>query len=85
MPILRRLIYKHEKGMGDEDWYYLARNTETGRVYIVHEWSHHAGKLKFESGDAEMEIVEYLQGGGTRQDRLLQMIGTLVEKEEPAG
>ncbi len=79
MAIAKKLIHKREKGIGDEDWYYLARNTETGRVFIVHEWSHNAGNLTFEAGEAEMEISAYLEGGGTRQDKLLAMIGTLVD------
>jgi hypothetical protein len=39
MTILRSAFSSSDLGMGDEDWYYLARDTETGRVFVYHECS----------------------------------------------
>lgn len=81
MAVVTKEFHRHERGMGDEHWYRLARDTETGRVYIQHEWSVRDGG-GYTSGESEMSIAEFLgTGGGTRQDKLLALIGTLVPVE----
>ena len=62
--------------MGDEDWYYLARDTDTGRVFVFHEWSHRKGQA-YEGGNEDIELATYLQQPGTAQQRLVELIGTL--------
>jgi hypothetical protein len=42
VAFLKRLFFCHEGGMGG-DWYFLARDTETGQVFILHEWTHRVG------------------------------------------
>lgn len=67
-------FHKHEKGIGDEDWYYLVRDMESGEMHVLHEWSHNMGNFKFQSGEAEISLEEFLKGGGTRQDKLLALL-----------
>ena len=76
MAVIKRCFHYHEKGNHDEDWFNLARDTESGRVFIVHEWAHRA-----DLGERELSIEEFLTlpGRGTRQQRFLELVGTLVE------
>lgn len=75
-----RLIHKSERGMGNEDWYYLCRDAETGRAFVLHEWSHRAGD-GYSEGSAKLTLHEFLANGGTKQDKLLEMVGTLVPED----
>ncbi len=43
MAITKRLIYQTAQGLGNEDWFYLARDAETGRAFVMHEWSRLSG------------------------------------------
>ena len=83
MAVLKRQFFHHEHGVGDEDWYYLARDTESGRVFVVREWSHRAGNT-FEPGSGAIEIPVFLTGDGPAEDSLLRLIGTLVEDASDA-
>jgi hypothetical protein len=78
VAIAKRQFFKHEKGLGDEDFYYLARNSDTGQVFVLHEWSHRKGQ-GYEPGSAHIELDAFLVKRGTAQDRLHELIGTLVE------
>lgn len=70
------LIHKSEKGMGNEDWYYL-RVDDGGKAYVEHEWSHRDGG-GYRDGSEKISIHDFLKNGGTRQDKLLQLIASLV-------
>ena len=76
MAFLKRLFFRHEGGMG-EDWYFLARDTETGQVFILHEWTHRVGD-NYDPGSAEYELETFLSRKGTAQDKLRELIGTLA-------
>lgn len=39
MAVIKKQFFHHEKGNHDETWYYLARDTETGKVFIIHAWA----------------------------------------------
>jgi len=79
MAVITRQFHKLEKGMGNEDWYYLARDAETGNVFVRHEWSHRSGG-GYESGEKDVPLADFLsEGGGDRQRQLLELIGTLVQ------
>ena len=76
MTIVLKEFYRSETVTGNEDSYSLGRDTETGRVFVKHCWSHPAaGGLK---SDHEMSVHDFLQRTGSRQSALLRMIGTLV-------
>jgi hypothetical protein len=77
MAVLKRQFFSHERGLGDEDFYYLARNAETGKVFVFHEWSHKRGN-GFEPGATHIELDAFLVHRGTAQDKLRALIGTLV-------
>lgn len=64
--------------MGDEDWYALARDTETDAVFIQHGWSHRV-KRGFEHGSVSEELADFLKRQGSAQNQLLALIGTLVK------
>ena len=71
--VMKRFFY-HEKGNHDEAWYYLAWDTESGAVYMEHEWAEQ-GNL----GSKRIEVAEFLSGPSmTARDNLLELIGTLV-------
>ena len=76
MTILLREFYRRETATGNEDAYSLGRDTETGRVFVRHDWAHPAaGGLE---SNHEMSVHDFLACAGTRQSALLAIIGTLV-------
>jgi hypothetical protein len=77
MPILKKQFYSHEVGMGNEDWLYLARDTDSGRVFVYHDWSHRKGRT-YASGNEDIELDVFLSSSGTAQIRLKELIGTLI-------
>jgi hypothetical protein len=77
MAIQRRPFSSSDLGMGDEDWHYLARDTETGRVFVYHEWSHRRGAAH-EGGNEDIELDAFLQHQGFAQDQLRALIGSLA-------
>ncbi len=77
MAILKRPFSSADLGMGDEDWYYLARDTETGRVFVYHEWSHRKGQTH-EGGNEDIELAAFLDRPGIAQEHLRQLIGELA-------
>jgi hypothetical protein len=56
----------HEPGVGNEDWYYLARDTDRGRVFVYHEWSRRKDQA-YEGGNEDIDLVTFLQRGGRRR------------------
>jgi hypothetical protein len=76
MAVVMKRFFYHEKGNHDETWYYLARDTESGAVYIEHEWAER-GNL----GSKRIGVAEFLSGPSmTARDNLLKLIGTLVSE-----
>jgi hypothetical protein len=80
MAVFTRRFFYHEKGNHDETWYYLARDTESGEVYVEHDWAAR-GNL----GSERIEIAEFLSGPPiTARHNLLKLIGTLVVESDDA-
>lgn len=76
MAVFKKTFYYHEKsGSHNEDWYSLARDEATGKVFIIHEWAH-----GFDVGEAPMEIREFLAGTTSAQSRFYTLIGTLAQE-----
>lgn len=75
MPILVRQFYRHEKGNHDETFYFLARDSETGRVFIIHEWF-----ARENVGSVELSIPEFHSRtrNSSAWDCFLKFIGTLA-------
>lgn len=71
MPIETRTLYRSSNG----DVWRLARDTETGRVFIQH-----AANLPSGGRVEEIEIGPFLAttGRGPEHQELLRLIGTLV-------
>lgn len=80
MAVLTRQFHYHEDGSHYETWYYLARDTETGKVFVLHEWS---GK-KGDQGERSLSIEEFLSSqNSSATDKLRRLIGTLVPEASP--
>jgi hypothetical protein len=76
MAVLTKRFFYHEKGNHDETWYYLARDTETGDVYVEHEWA-----ARGDVGSKRVEVAAFLSGPSmTARGNLLKLIGTLVQE-----
>jgi hypothetical protein len=54
--------------------FYLARDTETGEVFVIREFDY----LADGGSEKKMTLYEFLAGGGNRQNALLELIGSLV-------
>lgn len=72
---LRRQFFYHEKGNHDERWHYLARDTETGRVWIVNGYA----PMGEEYHETRSEVAEFLAtDNSTAKSNLLTLIGSLI-------
>lgn len=80
MAITKKLIYQTAQGLGNEDWFYLARDLETGRTFVMHEWSRLSGN-GLQPGSADIDLEVFLSGGGAAQDMLRELIGTLATEQ----
>ena len=76
VPILTREFFRQEKGNHEETWYRLARDTETGDVFIEHEWT-----ARNDAGTVRIELADFLtKHQGSAGKNLLRLIGTLVKE-----
>jgi hypothetical protein len=57
--------------MGDEDWYYLLENEETGEKLIEHSWSHRISG-EFISGTREYSIDEFEEKKPNQYSKLIE-------------
>jgi hypothetical protein len=74
MTILTRRFFAHGKGNHDETFYHLARDTESGEVFILHEWY-----VRTDVGSERIELSDFLtRNASSANTKLLAMIGTLV-------
>jgi hypothetical protein len=72
MALFTRELYHSANG----DRWYLARNPDTGSVFIIHQ-----ANLPSGGHMADIEIGVFLsQGRGPEQQEVLRLIGTLVEE-----
>ena len=78
MSIETRTLYQSSNG----DRWQLARETETGRVFVQHRANEPSGGRV-----TDMEIGTFLGTGarGPEHQELLRLIGTLVEESAPRG
>ncbi|WLA68545.1 hypothetical protein [Bradyrhizobium diazoefficiens] len=87
MPVIQRELARSAKGPvnNNEDWWYLCRDTDTGNVFVVHEWAHTdvAKSGKSDVGSTHIELSNFL--AETRptgaQKELRRLIGSLVDAE----
>lgn len=79
MAILKKRFSHNEKGNHDEAWFSLARDTETGEVFVLHEWA-----AKADVGSRRLPVVEFLAQQRSAVHDLLQLIGTLVVEPDHA-
>jgi hypothetical protein len=70
---MKRFFFR-EKGNADEVWY-LARDAETGAVYVEHGWI-----SSDDSGSDRIDISDFLEGPSTTaRNNLLGFIGAIIE------
>ena len=74
MPTQKRELYSSPNG----DSWYLARESETGRLFVRHK-----ANVPFGGQVTEFDIGAFLSGGRRHPEHqaLLRMIGTLVESD----
>jgi hypothetical protein len=88
LALLSKLFHRHERNMGDEDAYYLARDSEDPKkVFVLHKSSYRkrGGLSEFgEPSSAQIELETFLNHRGTPQDKLRELLGTLVTEEDRA-
>lgn len=78
MTILRKRFHYHEKGNHDEKWFYLAKDTDTGRVFIIHAWAE-----KDNIGESEMTIPQFIEGRkDTALSKFYELVGSLATDKE---
>jgi hypothetical protein len=73
----KRLVYLDERG-GDKEWYYLAKNTETDDIFVLHEWSRRIEGNKFDNGSEELDLGAILRNDDELQERIRYLIGSII-------
>ncbi len=77
MAVLKHRFFYHENGSHDERWHYLARDTETERVFVINGYA----PMGQEYHETQSEVADFLAtNNGTAQRNLMQLIGTLVQE-----
>jgi hypothetical protein len=79
MALLKRQLHHQRLPKGDDIQYFIALNTESRHVFVVHEWSCTVNG-RFESGSADIELETFLAERGPAQDKLRELIGTIVKE-----
>jgi hypothetical protein len=86
MAILKREFARSAKGpiSSNEDWWFLCRNTETGDVFVLHEWAHTdvtkpTGKSDVGNKHIELSVFLLEPRPTSAQAELRKLIGSLVE------
>ncbi len=75
MTELRRRFFYHENGSHDERWHYLARDSDTGKVWIVNGYA----RMGEEYHETTSTIEQFLAGSdSTAKTNLLELIGSIV-------
>lgn len=90
MSVLRSELARSTKGpvSSNEDWWYLCRDTDTGDVFVIHEWVHTdvAKSGNSDVGSTHIELSAFL--AETRQTaaqrELRKLIGSLVDETADA-
>ncbi|MBX9697934.1 MAG: hypothetical protein K2X74_00800 [Acetobacteraceae bacterium] len=80
MAVVSKCFFRHEKGNHDETWFYLARDTETGEVFVIHEWAARANV-----GSERVALTAFLaRNESTAKSNLLRLIGSLANEPHDA-
>lgn len=69
-------FFKKEHGQGDEYWYCLCFDADAGRMFVYEESSTQQGGV-FATKEREIELSEFMKGGGDRQGSLVALFKTL--------
>lgn len=85
MSVLKRELARSVKGpvSSNEDWWHLCRDTDTGDVFVVHEWAHTdvtkaSGKSDVGSTHIELSVFLAETRPTAAQAELRKLIGSLV-------
>ena len=81
MTTRRAPFFQREGERGGEDWYALARDAATGRLFVQHDWSHRRGAA-FAGGRHEIELEAFLAQDGPAQDALRGRTDALMTEIE---
>jgi hypothetical protein len=79
MALLKRPFHRQRISKSDDNRYLLARDTESGRVFVIHEWASTVSD-SLASEFAEIELEAFLAERGSAQEKLREMIGRLVRE-----
>jgi hypothetical protein len=71
MAVIQREFYRSARGPSpaDEDWWVLAFDGRTGRLFVRHEW-----QATGHGGMDEFEIAEFLEQKGAAQTALVDSL-----------
>jgi hypothetical protein len=70
-------IFHRDKRDSSEDKFYIARDPETGRVFILHKWREKRGEEVCERS-TELDVLDFLRSKGRARDAFLSFIGRLA-------
>jgi hypothetical protein len=91
MALLKREFARSQKGpvSSNEDWWFLCRDTDTGEVFVLHEWAHTdvtkpTGKSNVGTKQIELSVFLMEPKQTSVQAELRKLIGSLVEGQTNA-
>src|SRR5258708_36511885 len=86
MTILKRELARSARGqvMNDEDWWFLAKDTDTGDVFVIHGWAHTdvrkpTGNSDVGSTHIELSVFLAEQRQNAAQQELRNLIRPLID------
>ena len=88
MARMVREFHRSARGpvLNDEDWWRLVFDTETGRLFVQHEWAYLDARRGGPPANAmrEIEIPDALAGRLPRQAhaKLVELLGSLFEVDD---
>lgn len=65
----KQLLYEERELIrpGQEDWWYVVADDDTGRLSVVHEWSHPDAHPDPSAGEHSYSAEDFLNGDGPPQ------------------
>jgi hypothetical protein len=86
MSLLKREFARSVKGpvSSNEDWWFLCRDTDTGNVFVLHEWAHTdvtrpTGTSNVGAKHIELSVFLMEPKPTAAQTELRKLIGSLVD------
>ena len=81
MALYTKLFDRQQRAEGDEDFYYLARDSDSGDIFVLRAWSL-GSSPEHSPRKARVDLGSFLSLHGAAQDKLRELIGAAVGESQ---